>query len=419
MTEESFTKDIYDIAPKVKFSPGDFTYGGYPGNMATWENFGKWNWSLIKDRNKLSEETVLKIKELVRPASTDLEKAKILYAYLQNKTRYVSIQVGIGGFQPFDADWVDQKSYGDCKALVNYMKSMLEVAGIKSYYTLVCAGADEKSSFREFPANYFNHIILCLPIQKDTLWLECTSQKIPFGFLGDFTDDRDALLITENGGKLVHTKVYDENENVSGRTFDLFLDNELNLKATVTSTYKGLFYDYKSPLLSLSQDLLRKNIVESISEPNLSVASFRVEESKSGAPVVRQYIELSASGFGSKLSDRIIVPTNFFRKLLPALSSKELRTNSIYIDRSYTYVDTIRVGLAASLKFDSSEVSSSKETPFGTLRYSVLAKGTHAKIIRKCTILQGEFKKEDWVNFVAFINEASKSESMKLVVRKN
>ena len=63
---------------------------------------------------------------------------------MQNNTRYISIQLGIGGWRPFEAAYVASKGYGDCKALSNYMYSLLKEAGILSYYTLVKAGAGEE-----------------------------------------------------------------------------------------------------------------------------------------------------------------------------------------------------------------------------------------------------------------------------------
>ncbi len=94
--------------------------------METWDNFGKWIQALNSGRQELPPATKAKIKELTAKAKTDEEKVKILYEYLQSKTRYVSIQLGIGGQQPFEASVVDQFGYGDCKALSNYMVAMLE-----------------------------------------------------------------------------------------------------------------------------------------------------------------------------------------------------------------------------------------------------------------------------------------------------
>ena len=107
---------------------------GNDGDLTSWKNFGNWYYNLCKGVVNLSDETKNTLKEMVKNAANDKEKMKIIYKYLQANFRYVSIQLGIGGYKPFDAAFVNQKKYGDCKALSNYMKACLDAIGINSYH---------------------------------------------------------------------------------------------------------------------------------------------------------------------------------------------------------------------------------------------------------------------------------------------
>ncbi len=163
----------------------------------------------------MTEASKQKFIALTKDASSDKDKAKILYNYLQKNTRYISIQIGIGGLEPFPASEVDRLGYGDCKALANYMRSMLSAVNIPSYYCIVKAGRRKESFHKTFAnAQDGNHVILCIPFKNDTTWLECTSQNLPFGFLSDFTDDRDVVACTENGGVIMHTPKYINSTNL-------------------------------------------------------------------------------------------------------------------------------------------------------------------------------------------------------------
>ncbi|MFN0047581.1 MAG: DUF3857 domain-containing protein [Cytophagales bacterium] len=416
--EEAFSKSLDDIAPKVLFSPSEFSYGGYDGNMETWEKLGQWSWELNKDRNKLPEETVAKIKHMVKDAKTDLEKAKILYEYMQNKTRYVSIQVGIGGHQPFEASFVDKKSYGDCKALTNYMKSLLDVAGVKSIYTVIKAGPKIPTSIKYFPSDPFNHIILCVPQAKDTTWLECTSQQMPFGFIGDWTDDRDAFLITENGGQLVHTKVYSEKDNVLMRKIDIDIDEKSQMSANALFKFYGIIYDVYTSMISMSPEEQRKALVSQIVEPHVFLDSYKIEEFKSEKPYIVEKLNLSSGKFGTQLNDRTIVPTNFYGNRFDITNNGDARVNDIKIYRSLTYIDTVIVKVHPSLKLDSVSTVISKKTPFGELECKISTNGASSTIYRKFTLLKGEYPKEKWEEFVKYTTDINKAESIKFLIRK-
>ncbi len=199
--------------PAILLSPNKFSMDGHQGDLSSWKNFGEWYAGLSKGSINLPDETKSFLQQMVKDAKSDKEKIDILYHYLQKNFRYVSIQLGIGGFKPFDAKFVAEKKYGDCKALSNYMEAMLDAVGIVSYPALINAEYDKQPVDPAFPHNSFNHVILCVPGKKDTTWLECTSTATDPGILGSFTENRNALLVTPQGGVLVPTPRSKPTEN--------------------------------------------------------------------------------------------------------------------------------------------------------------------------------------------------------------
>lgn len=237
----------WTILPRIIFSTNTFNCNGYAGDISTWQNFGKWQQELNTDLCTLSAQRIQEIRKMTDSIKIDKEKAKFLYKYMQQNVRYVSIQLGIGGWRPFAAGFVDDKKYGDCKALSNYMRALLKAVDINSYYTVINAGANEEPADLSFPHNYFNHVILCIPFKNDTTWLECTSNTQPFGKLGGFTENRRALIVTEDGGKLVNTPKSIPNENQFNTEVHLKLEADGSAKARVnilsTGDIRDIFVD--------------------------------------------------------------------------------------------------------------------------------------------------------------------------------
>lgn len=231
------------VQPRIDFAANKFEYYSLPGDISTWQNYGKWQQGLNADVSTLSPSRANEIRTMTANIQTDKEKVKFLYNYLQKNMRYVSIQLGIGGLKPFPAEFVDQKKYGDCKALSNYMVAMLRAVDIPAYYAKVRAGANQEPCNTTFPFDMSNHIIVCVPFKGDTTWLECTSSTQQFGKLGSFTENRNALLITEDGGKLVNTPRSTAEDNQFNSEVHIALDADGGAKARVKINSTGGFRD--------------------------------------------------------------------------------------------------------------------------------------------------------------------------------
>jgi len=340
-----------------------------------------------------------------------------LYNYLQNKTRYVSIQVGIGGLQPFDAEIVDKYSYGDCKALSNYMKSLLDVANIKSYYSLVPAGRNIPSFLKDFPSNQFNHAIICIPMEKDTIWLECTSQLSPFGYLGTFTDDRDALLITENGGELVHTPVYSVFDNKQVRKVVVSLNSDLSAMVNVKTSYKGLFYDKIQEIIHIDDIDKKRFVTKNIDIANFELLNFSHKENKNIIPQIDEEINFALPEYGIKMNNIILLPLNLMNKIDNVPLNTTQRKFDIQIQRSNMMVDSVVYIIPDNYLIDKLPGNQIIKSIYGDYNSRILINNQQITYIRTFTLNKGIYPATDYLNFTNFFEKIQKIDQINCVLK--
>jgi hypothetical protein len=311
--------------PYVMLAPNRFKYDAFEGDLSTWKSYGAWCASLWKGLDKLPADRVAFFNDLVKDAPDNYEKIRRLYTYLQKNFRYVSIQLGIGGFRPFSADFTEKKKYGDCKALSNCMQAMLATVGIKSYSAIINAGNNALAMDPDFPAQLSNHVILCVPMQKDTVWLECTSNIADFNALGAFTENRNALLITENGGVLVATPESKCSNNVFNvhTVIDLQTDGSGSTHTSFTTT--GEFKKQMKYYLDEKKDDQKEFIVNALNFKQPDDFTFKQVEPAAAftTNLDMQYEKVQEFSAGNKLfiSPRIY---RFWSKALPKSEDRKL-----------------------------------------------------------------------------------------------
>lgn len=413
---ETMGPPMEEIVPHILVAPGAFEFSGYAGNMESWTSYGQWQQSLNKDRNQLPESTRQKIKDLTKGLSSTEEKVKAIYEYMQGKTRYVGIQLGIGGWQPFPASTVDETGYGDCKALSNYTIALLKEAGINGYYTIIKAGAGESAVKADFPSNQFNHVIVSVPNGRDTLWLECTSQTNPFGYQGSFTEDRWALMVTEKGGELVRTTNYKPEQNLQSRTAVVTLDASGKADAKIKTTYQGIQYENGGLNRKISNADDQKKWIENNTDiSNFTLNSYSMKEVRKKIPSAIVTLDLTMSRYATVSGKRLFVTPNLMNRTTQIPEKIAERKTDVVRKLNWMDLDTIQFNVPENLYPEFLPQPVKITSKFGEYESSFKFDAGKVTYTRRMKVWKGRFPKETYNELVDFYKNVGKADNIKLV----
>jgi Domain of Unknown Function with PDB structure (DUF3857)/Transglutaminase-like superfamily len=250
--EEKMMPDPYGLAAR-----GEFAYFGQNSGTAhggSWENIGKWESDLAAGRRTPSPEIATKVHELTAGKNDFDSKARALADFVQTNTRYVAIEIGVGGYQPHPAADVYRFGYGDCKDKATLLSSMLQEAGIRSEYVLV--ETNRGVVHPEMPSPAFDHMILAIDLPpnaplskyqsvvqsksgKQYLIFDPTSRYTPFGQLPAYAQENYILLVTAAGGELLHLPALDPATNVLERIGKFKLGTDGTLAGEIVEDRTG------------------------------------------------------------------------------------------------------------------------------------------------------------------------------------
>ena len=423
--DEEAAPPLTNRTPAVVLAPGTFEVQGHKGTATTWQSFGQWNYELNAGRDVLPPATLAKVVALVKNAPDARARAQRVYEMLQGSTRYISVQLGLGGWQTFPASAVATNGYGDCKALSNYTKALLAAADVPAYVALVGAGSDETDLRADFPSSQFNHAILCVPPAKgspaDTLWLECTSQTEAFGYMGSFTGNRHALLLTPQGGQLVATPRYGAAQNRRERRLDLFLDATGGATATARTLRTGQEQDLYAQLLhelgSLEQ---KKYVTDHLKLPTFTLTRFNLTAAPAGPlPGVVETLGLALPGFAQPTGRRVFINPNLLSRL-PALPAQVgERQSALWLPQASLFTDTVRLHLPVGFRAETLPTAVQFGTAYGTYanQYQALPDGT-VQYIRRLELKRGQMPKTAYAGYLDFRRKISIADKAQIVLLK-
>ena len=403
----------------VLTAPNEFETEGFKGSAKTWKELGDFDNLLAKNRDILPDNVKQEVQQLVAGMTDPTLKTKKIYEYLQAKTRYISIQLGIGGWQPFEAKQVASTGYGDCKALSNYTQALLKSVGIESLYASIRGGDGQQEVQADFPSQQFNHAMLCVPIKNDTIWLECTSQDNPFGYQGSFTSNRYALLASPTGGKLVRTPAYKPSENQQVRKIEVNLLEDGNAKAEAINIFTGPQHDYYASIKTqLNPDDQKKALYKKINIPSFELNNYSIQEEKKRIPSATVKMSLIVRKCASKSGTRMFLNPNLMsaENNIPPTPDKP-RTQEVELQNAYIEIDTVSYNLPKDIKIEFKPEVISFESKFGSYYADNQVKDGKLLYIRKFVRNRGKFPATSYAEFVDFYKKVTKYDRVQVVMK--
>lgn len=407
------------ILPIVRVAFDTFQLKGVSGYAEDWEQFGIWMENqLMANTRALSEATVARVRSLVANETTNEAKARKIYQFVQDKVRYISIQIGIGGWKPMLASEVDKLGYGDCKALTNYTKALLDAVGVPSYYTVVYGKSDKWDIIEDFASIQGNHVILGVPDGDEITWLECTSQDAPYGFIGSFTDDRDVLILTPEGGKITRTKAYETDDNVQESISKVKVETNGSIKVDFQSTSQGIKYDNRYTLPKRRQDEIdyyyknRWSYINGFTISNIDFVDDREEI------LFTENLVVEVPNYANAVGDDYLFSPNIFNKNTYIPPRVESRKQILDIRRGFIDIDRVEIEIPENYTIEALPEATVLETKFGKYEINFVQTDENTIIYsRNLRVEKGEYPPSEYENYREFLRSISRLDRVKLLLK--
>ncbi|MFD2940866.1 DUF3857 domain-containing protein [Flavobacterium notoginsengisoli] len=418
---EDYSPSPSDLYPKIMMGLEHFHLEGVDGTATTWEAFGKWYGDkILSGTTVLPEETKAKIKALVGDEKDPVKKTKIIYDYVQKKSRYVNIAVGIGGWKPMQASDVDRLGYGDCKALSNYTKALLQVVDVPSYNTILYGDRYKANIQSDFVSMQGNHMILAVPNGDNYIWLECTSQDDPFGYQGTFTDDRDVLVVKPEGGEIVRTKVYEDNGNTQTGKGVYTINENGDFSGNLNISSQGSQYASKSRVETLQPHEKEQHYKEYWNNiNNLKLGKIIFTNDKENICFVEN-VQLSASNYGVISGNKMIFTVDAFNQNSENVKRIRNRKNPFQIQRGYLDTDEIEINLPSGFSIEFLPQNYELKGKFGEYKTEIIKTDSNKLMYKRFMFLnKGKYSNKEYDEYRLFMEQVSRNDNAKIILTKN
>jgi transglutaminase-like putative cysteine protease len=338
--------------PHIIVQTKSFDNGGEKVSVFT-DTKDLYNWYNQLYKITVNESPTLKQQadKLIAGKTSDEEKVKAIYYWVQDNIRYIAYEDGYAGYVPTSAQEVLSSKYGDCKGMANLLTEMLKTAGFDAHYTWI--GTRHIPYDHSVPAMCVdNHAISTLYLKGKEYFLDGTESYAPFGENAYRIQGKSALI--EKGATFDEKKV----PLTTGDLHKIKTQASLNLggdvlkgkvKVTFTGNERTDFHQIYQDLPLTAQEDFLKNLLE-FGNDNLSASNVKTSDLKNREIPVSVEGEIDLSNNINTIGGDKYVSIDFFPKNLSSYMPDDKRTRGYDFESVYAYEDEMELTLPADRK---------------------------------------------------------------------
>jgi hypothetical protein len=393
-------------------------------SLDSWQDVAHWFWGLQSPQAHATPAIQATVTGLIAGKATDDEKARAIYDWVANRTRYVGLEFGLSAFRPHSATEVHDKRYGDCKDKANLLITMLGLAGIKARPALLHADERRLTDSGLPTLNAFNHCIALATVGGKDVWLDATAETCSYGDIPYSDRGVQAMVVGDGKGEFKTIPDYQPQENGVDVRSKITLQADGSALADYEVTMRGESGQSLRATVRALTPAERKEMMVKMAQRFATGATLKDYSLPDGTEKAGPFVfkmTTSAPTFAEPADDLLIVPIGIAGNA-PQSSpyTQDKRTWPIVEeDASLTHSETTVVlpaGYAAGKLPADLNMTNALQEYHRTLKHS--PDGRAITIVSDMLVRPGRIPAADYEKLRQYYDTLVKSANQKIVVKK-
>ena len=339
----------------------------------SWDSVAGWYRDLAAPRMAATPEIASLVRRLTAGKTTQREKAEALFYWVEKKTRYVAIEMGLSAYQPHSAGDVCRNRYGDCKDMATLLAAMFHAAGIAAAWPALL-DTENKQTVHDHLATptLFDHAILRADLDGKPYWFDATAEFCSFGDIPSADRGLEAFVVRGGAGtfETIPQGGPEANRTVYSKSVTLRPDGSADCRTVVRGDGDSALAA-RTEMSALRQDQLRDHFEGMISgQTDATLHAFTVGGCEDLDKPLTYGVRYTAPAWAVRTGALLIVSDDFAFDSPATL--RERRTPFV-IENAQQQDYTVTIHLPFGCRVEALPDDAREETAAGTVAVSYTA----------------------------------------------